>query len=294
MENWRLRDMIWNFTLALKFPFIWPEYLAIVLFFLSLSSILFKVNLYLVSLLKKRNLKLYNAIDPVLENVSLQSFGHKGCKIFQPGIFQPQNFNPGLFNHNFSIMNTYFNQELFNHEYFDHELFNHEHYNPELFNHEHFNPWQLFIVKSGVEPWGSNFKRMKLQVEKWVLKMFIAENFMVQSSWFMVQRFMVQRFMVQRFMVQKSRASWNWNTYLATISKAKKTPATIETLQISDLPVKSLVKQSPGICDTIVNVKYSNLNYKDALVSSAHENNQFYETQFFVYLLFKYFYQIKL
>ena len=54
---------------------------------------------------------------------------------------------------------------------------------------------------------------------------------------------------------------------LATITKAKKTPATIETLEISDLPVKSLVKQSPGICDTIVNVKYSNLNYKDALVS---------------------------
>ena len=70
--------------------------------------------------------------------------------------------------------------------------------------------------------------------------------------------------------------------YLATVTKAKKTPATIETLQISDLPVKSLVKQSPGICDTIVNVKYSNLNYKDALVSwcNIHKSKQiFYETE---------------
>jgi len=57
------------------------------------------------------------------------------------------------------------------------------------------------------------------------------------------------------------------SAFRALVTKAKKTPATIETLQISDLPVKSLVKQSPGICDTIVNVKYSNLNYKDALVA---------------------------
>ena len=63
-------------------------------------------NPFQSQLVKKRNLKLYNAIDPVFENVSLQSFGHKGCKIFQPEIFQPQNFNPGLFNH-----------ELFNYEY---------------------------------------------------------------------------------------------------------------------------------------------------------------------------------
>jgi len=56
------------------------------------------------------------------------------------------------------------------------------------------------------------------------------------------------------------------STFRALITKAKKTPATLETLETSDLPVKSLVKQSPGECDTIVNVKFSNLNYKDALV----------------------------
>ena len=56
------------------------------------------------------------------------------------------------------------------------------------------------------------------------------------------------------------------STFRALVTKAKKNPATLETLETSDLPVKSLVKQSPGECDTIVNVKYSNLNYKDALV----------------------------
>ena len=57
------------------------------------------------------------------------------------------------------------------------------------------------------------------------------------------------------------------STFRALVTKAKKTPATLETLDISELPSKSLVKQSPGQCDTIINVKYSNLNYKDALVS---------------------------
>ena len=57
------------------------------------------------------------------------------------------------------------------------------------------------------------------------------------------------------------------SSFRALVTKAKKTPATLETLDISELPSKSLVKQSPGQCDTIINVKYSNLNYKDALVS---------------------------
>ena len=57
------------------------------------------------------------------------------------------------------------------------------------------------------------------------------------------------------------------STFRALVTKAKKTPANLETLEPSDLPLKSLVKQSPGECDTIVNVKYSTLNYKDALVS---------------------------
>ena len=58
----------------------------------------------------------------------------------------------------------------------------------------------------------------------------------------------------------------NMSNFKALITKAKKTPATIESLSISELPQQSTVKQSPGNCDTIVNVKYSNLNYKDALV----------------------------
>ena len=56
------------------------------------------------------------------------------------------------------------------------------------------------------------------------------------------------------------------SNFKALITKAKKTPSTIESLTISELPKDSTVKQSPGKCDTIVNVKYSNLNYKDALV----------------------------
>ena len=55
--------------------------------------------------------------------------------------------------------------------------------------------------------------------------------------------------------------------FRALVTVAKKTPATVETLSIDQLPKQSTVKQSPGACDTIVNVKYSNLNYKDALVS---------------------------
>ena len=72
--------------------------------------------------------------------------------------------------------------------------------------------------------------------------------------------------------------------FRALVTVAKKTPATVETLSIDQLPKQSTVKQSPGTCDTIVNVKYSNLNYKDALVSrSLHtdgtkisENSTFY------------------
>ena len=55
--------------------------------------------------------------------------------------------------------------------------------------------------------------------------------------------------------------------FKALVTKAKKATATVETMSIEQLPKESFVKQSPGACDTIVNVKYSNLNYKDALVS---------------------------
>ena len=56
-------------------------------------------------------------------------------------------------------------------------------------------------------------------------------------------------------------------SFRALVTKAKKTPATVESLSVEELPQESSVKQSPGKCDTIVDVRFSNLNYKDALVS---------------------------
>ena len=53
----------------------------------------------------------------------------------------------------------------------------------------------------------------------------------------------------------------------ALVTRTKKNPATVESISVEELPKESKVKQSPGICDTIVKVKYSTLNYKDALVS---------------------------
>ena len=52
----------------------------------------------------------------------------------------------------------------------------------------------------------------------------------------------------------------------ALVTRTKKIPATVESISVEELPKESKVKQSPGICDTIVKVKYSTLNYKDALV----------------------------
>jgi len=45
-----------------------------------------------------------------------------------------------------------------------------------------------------------------------------------------------------------------------------KSPATLETLTRADLPASSTVRAQPGECDTLVQVEYSTLNYKDALV----------------------------
>ncbi len=56
------------------------------------------------------------------------------------------------------------------------------------------------------------------------------------------------------------------SAFRALVTKAKKIPATVENLSVTDLPAESKVKQSPGKCDTTVIVEYSNLNYKDALV----------------------------
>merc|ERR1712226_585436 len=49
----------------------------------------------------------------------------------------------------------------------------------------------------------------------------------------------------------------------ALVTRTKKIPATVETISVEELPKESKVKQSPGICDTIVKVKYSTLNYKN-------------------------------
>jgi len=55
----------------------------------------------------------------------------------------------------------------------------------------------------------------------------------------------------------------------ALVASQPKTPAAVESLTRDDLPKASTVKQSPGPCDTIVRVKYSNINYKDALVATG-------------------------
>jgi len=55
-------------------------------------------------------------------------------------------------------------------------------------------------------------------------------------------------------------------TFQALVTRGKKTPATVETLKKSDLPKESTCKAAPGVCDTLVQVDYSTLNYKDALV----------------------------
>ena len=143
MENWRLRDMIWNFTLALKFPFIWPEYLAIVLFFLSQFNP-FQNQLVTRFFTKETKLKIVRCDWPSVWECQHSELWSQRLQDISTRVFQPQTSTPDFSTINFSIMNTYFNQELFNHE----------HYNPEIFNHEHFNPWQLFIVKSGNEAVG--------------------------------------------------------------------------------------------------------------------------------------------
>ena len=59
-------------------------------------------------------------------------------------------------------------------------------------------------------------------------------------------------------------------TFRALVTKEKKVPATLNTLSANDLPKTSSIKQMSktvtGECDTIVKVRYSTLNYKDAMV----------------------------
>jgi len=71
---------------------------------------------------------------------------------------------------------------------------------------------------------------------------------------------------LDKFKMQLSKVLRCSAGFKALISKNKFTPATLETLNFTDLPFESVVKRSFGICDTIINVKYSNLSYKDALI----------------------------
>jgi len=64
-------------------------------------------------------------------------------------------------------------------------------------------------------------------------------------------------------MASGSRSS---GTFRALVTAAKKTPATIQAMSESALPAISGVKAAPGDCDTLINVNYSTLNYKDAMV----------------------------
>jgi len=59
------------------------------------------------------------------------------------------------------------------------------------------------------------------------------------------------------------------NSFQALVTRGKKTPATVETLTRADLPLESTSKAAPGTCDMLVQVEYSTLNYKDALVATG-------------------------
>ncbi|TRY70947.1 hypothetical protein TCAL_01251 [Tigriopus californicus] len=58
-------------------------------------------------------------------------------------------------------------------------------------------------------------------------------------------------------------------TIRALITRTKGVSAQVETLPVIELPLQSTVKNSPGECNLLVKVKYSSLNYKDALVVSG-------------------------
>lgn len=50
----------------------------------------------------------------------------------------------------------------------------------------------------------------------------------------------------------------------------KKTPAAVQTIKTSDLPEKSTVRGEEGVTSVLVDVKYSTINYKDALVVTGN------------------------
>jgi len=59
------------------------------------------------------------------------------------------------------------------------------------------------------------------------------------------------------------------SSFPALVTRGKKAPATVETLTTADLPQTSTVKASPGECDLLLDVKFSTLNYKDALTATG-------------------------
>jgi len=56
----------------------------------------------------------------------------------------------------------------------------------------------------------------------------------------------------------------------ALVTSAKKTPAAVQTIQASDLPEQSTVRGEEGATSVLVDVKYSTINYKDALVVTGN------------------------
>ena len=56
----------------------------------------------------------------------------------------------------------------------------------------------------------------------------------------------------------------------ALVTRGKKTPAAVETLSTSDLPTNCVYKGQEGPTDCLVDVEYSCINYKDALVVSGN------------------------
>ena len=59
-----------------------------------------------------------------------------------------------------------------------------------------------------------------------------------------------------------------FNSVRALVTRGKGNVG-VETLSISDLPTECKYKQTKGPCDMTVEVDYSTLNYKDALVVSG-------------------------
>jgi len=60
------------------------------------------------------------------------------------------------------------------------------------------------------------------------------------------------------------------NRFRALITNAKKTAATVQQMTKADLPTVSKVRGEEGDCSVHVKVKYSTINYKDALVATGN------------------------